>query len=451
MAIDSNSSVLINDRFVAGVTWRRIVARGSVARLALELARQEKATRYSQNGAQPVVGLIRLKGIKADTRLYSLARLLGRTHHLGSVFAAVQIQPGKFWICGVRDGQPLPNFDSIVPQSQVFPLYQTFVDSQATSEEAEIRVLGTISIGLPNITPLDIPELEPATDESCELRPLAKTIPKPVIYAAALGALYLVGSYGWGEYQDYQRREKERQRALQEVDPIEGWKDAYRSWYASQKVYDARGIISVRDHVYDLPLNVGGWALSGGKCFAGDKDWKCVLTYSRSRKLHEGASNRTFEAARRPEWKVLWKPAGDELEASFVFAVAPARLTPADVFTIRRHQIESFSDYQTIAPTFSGMQVGEFKKEAITGPMTMDNQPMPKPQAKGLEDLFRQEITASGPLRNVEFFTRPGLPVYWTTVEFSVGASQDPDAKPDVKVSRFMGTWKGIVYGKAEG
>lgn len=75
---------------------------------------------------------------------------------------------------------------------------------------------------------------------------------------------------------------------------------------------------------------------------------------------------------------------------------------------------------------------------------------MPKPKAKGLEDVFKQDVAASGPMRNIEFFTQGALPIIWNTVEFNYAPVIEINLKPEVKASQINAVFKGVTYAKAE-
>lgn len=447
MALDTNQSVLIENQYVAGVTWRRIVERGAPATLALARARDEKATRYSHLGTESVVGLVKLKGVKPDTKLYSLARMVGRLHQFGPVFVAIELQERQFWICATRDGIPVAGYDEVIGENLVETRYENFVSSQSIDTNQQVSVFGSVSSGLKNIIPLGLADLVAKPDESCELKPLTKAIPRWVFFLAGAAALYFVVDFGLKEYKAYQEREKARLRALTEEDPVEGWKRVYREWYAAQSGYKGKGILDIRDKIYTLPNLVGGWTLTGGKCLPLTKEWRCALSYERSKKLTDGATNQTFEDARPKDWKILWKNAGDILEASVTFPVTMAKLTPPEVLTLQQHQLDTYSNYQTMAPAFAGINIGEFVKENIMGPVNLEGAQMDKPVMKGLEDLFRQDIGVNGPLRNVEFFAEDIFPVYWKALEFTVSNNTTQIFKT-AKESRFTVVMKGITYAK---
>lgn len=447
MALDKNQSVLIENKFVAGVTWRRIVERGSPSVLALARARDEKANRYSHSGTESVVGLVKLKGVKPDAKLYSLARMVGRLHQFGPVFVAIELEPRQFWICATREGVPVAGYDEIVGENMVQARYENFASSAAMETNQAVQVFGSVSSGLQNLIPLALADLVEKPDEYCELRPLNKAIPRWVFFVAGAAALYFIADFGLKEYKAYQEREKEKQRALLEEDPLTGWKRVYKEWYAQQSGYKGQAIIEIRDKIYSLPNFVGGWTLTGGKCLASTKEWRCALTYERSKKLTDGATNQTFEAARPKDWKILWKNAGDILEATTVFPVTMVNLAPTEVLTLQKHQIDTYSNYQTVAPAFTGINIGEFVKESITGPVSLEGAPLEKPAVKGLEDLFRQDIGINGPLRNFEFFAEDIFPVFWKAIEFTV-ASPNSTVFKTAKESRFQVVMKGITYAK---
>jgi len=268
---------------VLGLTWRAVVASGGQA-AAQTLARQARATHYAVVGASHTVGygLLPKKQAQVPERAYPAATLAAR-HAGGMAVFALRLSRTEAWLATVRNGRPsgseeLLSADDdtqlqalVVARCQVLAPQlgsRVFTDLLPPSSDAANPPWQTQPCSLAEL--LALPPLPPEQLQALPGGALASLrVPRPVLYAAALGLSVLAGVEAYERWQADQRaqaRAAEARRRAEEEDPQRAWSRVWAQVRASRRQPSSDSLRAARQSLNTLPTTWLGWVLHDASC-----------------------------------------------------------------------------------------------------------------------------------------------------------------------------------------
>lgn len=433
----SHLSVVIAGRYAAGLTWRPLVADGAVAQVALARARDEKAGMYVHDGATAVVGLGTFPKKGTPKTLFALASMAAKAFPNGESIFVIAVGADLWWVGAATNGTP--QLDQVVSSAQ---------DAWAAAEKAQETKKSAGLHGdpqlFPQCQPLSIEQLRTLESPQVQLRDARKKLPA-WSYLAALG---LCGMLAYQRGIPLATRYFAKQQVVVHpaVDPVAAWTAANAAWLQRVKAPTGADLEPLRDAIYQLPLHVGGWDLTGVTCSA-SAVWQCAASYRRPSGIESESTNRTFEDSRPKAWKVAWKGATD-LTAAFDVQNSTATALNADkhVLPLQVYQVDTYSEFQQLAKVFEKVDVLDMTRAEVAAPVDRNGTALNRPGADHVPELFRAKVTFTGPLRNLEIAESMKAPVFWS----EVAVQRTKTDKPSLHSSEFVAVMKGEIHAKTK-
>lgn len=271
--------VLAEHKLVVGLDW----ALHESLKAAKTQLSKEKATWYARRvvGTDHVQAIIqgkppvRLRGMRAGALAVSCV--------LQNAIVAQPVGEGKLWVCGIRDGMPLPGYDRVVAESEASALIAELMSYVVTAE-----IIGALP-GATRSLDAVLKEAPKKCLQQTVFRSTSLLVPLAVLTVGGLvvaGVLMGVAEYQARTQKDQQAAAAALQRLMSEQARQQQEAEARRQW--ERKVQEAKAQVA---HVPDpiaqlwqwthlatsLPLSIGGWTPSRVECTPGE----CVVTWTR--------------------------------------------------------------------------------------------------------------------------------------------------------------------------
>ena len=447
-------SDLILNRYVAGMTWSSLVARGDLRKLAKGKAVKEKGNWYAHQGKETSVGIATLpKKVKPapGERYYSLARNAGLLHAYGVNFLAIVVpegeHAGKVWICGLDSGRPSNGFDALVSDIEAPARLEAFLQQRGISE-AECGIYGDAS-GMPgSINPTDWEAVTAIQGEGdyAALQPTQVGLIEgmsPAQRAGALIVLFLFGTwYGWGEYGKYRRKKAAQQALAQEQDPTAEWNAAIRKWADAQIAPGGGPLLAVREGISHVPTQIAGWTASSFTCSLGQPGWTCVGAYGRREHVKQDPTTLQFKRAAPEGWKINAKSL-DAIDVVFEVPVTQPALVLDSLKTPAFYMEEAVSELQKISRAFASVSMAQFLPVAIQTPMNKEGRAIPEPA--GIAKPVQSTVVLNGPMRSIDLDQVSRLPVAWKSFNLTIRSA---DSQASLLSSQLLVSVTGDLYAK---
>lgn len=434
-----------NRALAIGVRWKRVASSGGRAD-AWRLAREAGATHAVFQGQQLGMGLMPAD-VDKGTRVYPAALIAAR-HLGGNNVVALRIDEGFYWICETHAGQPT-DIDEVLhnaEEADVLARVRELLDRNAA--------LGG-PVGLH--TNIDDPGLETRSLELTDLfgsvltdadqiNPLPRvgtSLPKPVLYAAAVAILVLVAQQGYKKYDMWSRAKALAAMKAAPVDPTEAWNEAIANWERSVAAPDAQGLLAVRAELDKLPVEWDGWRLERADCNAvapqgATRTWGCTARYKREA---AAATNLQMAGNIPAGWIVTWLPLGG-LQLSWN-VVQPSQ--PISIGSLKKPEffnIDVASRLQNLAPAMENEIAFAFAPVAIPAPKQNDGTAIPPdPRVEGLQSAG---LLIKAPLRSVDALIAAGIEADYRSLSLSYA----PGLSGKIKTSALTAEVKGDLYAK---
>ncbi|MDP3136985.1 MAG: hypothetical protein Q8N17_11730 [Burkholderiaceae bacterium] len=430
---------ILAGRYLAGLTWRRLISEGHPSSLARLRAIEERAAWYAHDGLSPTVGLACLAPADARRRhgsLHALAIVAARAFSAGRVFLVLRADAG-WWIATVLNGIP-DGLDALVDSAE---------QVQAHFQQELLRgpfdaVHGDPESGLAGCQPWAASQCEPFESPASRMQAARRRLPQ------WLGAAALMLLVAWGARAGLAHwrglRQPAPSLAVPAADVEAAWRKAFQAWRRSIARPTNADLTALRQAVHALPIDVGGWAFESLNC-GWQTSWSCTALYRRSDSLARRATNRSFEAVRPRAWTLAWTSA-TQVRASFSVSGEPsASVDPAGALpSLAEYQIETFSDLQVLGQLFAHAEVSGVQRLEIPAASGVDGQALPRPKSGTVPEVFRAALTLTGPLRNLEVVEQAGIPARWR--EFSVTRNEQDQVS--LRLSALTMTLKGEVHAR---
>jgi hypothetical protein len=425
---------ILDGRLAAGLLWRPLVSGGSVADLALARAKDERARMYAHDGKTPVVGLAHL-GKMPKGQVHAIASMAARAFPAGDSVFALRI--GEVWWVGASSNGTPVHDQVIADPTEVWPLVD---ELQAKRKSPTVRA--DPELALSEFEELHVDELEQLKTSEALLRQVATRL-HPAVYLVALA---LVGYAGyvmlWPKYSARYLRHA-APPAAPPVDAVAEWTAAQAAWTKTISAAMGQDLEPVKQALFKVPLDVGGWSLTETSCVLGHS-WQCTAKYRRPTRIESESTNQTFDKARPSDWKVAWKGAAD---ASATFEVAGTQRTAlvpqTHMVPLAQYQVATYSEFQTLAKAFTKVEVPDMARVDIPAPRDREGKPIPRP-GEAVPEIFRASVLLEGPLRNIELAEIIAAPVFWREITARRGKAD----KVGLYESEFHSTMKGEIYAR---
>jgi len=412
---------------VVGLTWRRMLAGRTTLKEAQRIAKADKSTHYicriEIDGSVRSIGHGRLAAKSKSKRGYmSLAHALqSRLHEQDrALYAMTMPDGGAVWLCVVSDGMVLDGTDLLTDESTAREWIAT-VSAEPSAIALQIfsdrpgLFEGARDLSWDSIRAL-------VADHASEslLRPLSDAESgrqKAMLLVTAL-ALVVVGGYGyswWRERQDRLAAELEEGNQPIEIPPAQRWVQAVRAWEKDQRISVPGDLTSVLKHMASLPLDLGGWELSGGDCLRSGGQWTCSARFDRRKEVRATTAN--FLEALPQSWTASW----GQNDKAAAFSSFPALSAPLVVDNLGQSQQVSLpvlTLFQHDAAAFTSTVIGNAAAAPIDPPKGADGKPLAVDPATAKPYPLVMPISLSGPLRSVALVEH--LPISWDSIKFEI-------------------------------
>ncbi len=427
---------ILGNRYAVCLLWRPLISGGSVPTLALARAKEDKAQMFVHDSVTTVVGLAYLTKKEVPKQgLFALASMAARAFPAGESIFAIRIGE-NWWIGAANNG--VPAADHVVDsQAEAWTLIE---DLQGRRKAAALH--GDPDLGLPNCQPLDLEQLQPMETSESALRQVAAKLPAIVYVAAVLVIGFGVYRQAWPYFKA--RYAPAAIRTAPPVDAVAEWSAAQAEWIKSVKAPTGTDLEPLRQAMFRIPVQVGGWNLVGATCVVSGA-WQCQVKYKRPVGMDSESTNRTFERARPKEWKVAWK-GGADLSASFEVTgtVSTPLVTSTHIIPLPAYQIDTYSEFQELSKPFVKVDVPDLARVDIPAPRDREGKPIARPGADQLPEIFRAQVTLEGPLRNFEVVEQLKAPVFWREVT----TTRTKAEKVGLHQSEFHTVLRGEIYAR---
>ncbi|MGH7461531.1 MAG: type 4b pilus protein PilO2 [Longimicrobiales bacterium] len=435
---------------VFGMRWVSIVTGGG-KEAAIKICRGAMATHFVFRGQQLGYGDLP-SAANAPQQLYPAALVAARQHHGDSIFA-LRITPGEYWIALTRNGAPTPSdtFLGNADDATALSLVREII--QLNEDDSKFAIYTNIdNHGLDNAKPLaPVDLLQTATIDQDLLAALPRqraSIPKPVIYVAALALLVLGGQRA---YKMWDAKKKAQLAALNltpDQDPTEAWNAIIAKWEASVAAPNPDSLSLPRDSLATLPVTWDGWVLTMANCSAGAvtpaadggaKTWACNASYVRK---EIGTFNRDMVGRIPAGWNVTFTPL-NKMQVSWGLVQPFGRMKIEALKPAKFHTVETVSRLQAIAPAFTQDSSFVFMALDIPAPKKPDGTAFPPdPRVLG---LAQATLSVRAPLRSIDALTKAGVEADWTSISISYTAQA---AQSSIRASALSAEATGVLYAK---
>jgi len=428
-----------------GLQWKKI-ATANGRKDAIAQARQGGATHYIFLNQQLGMGAVP-PAIDSGLTIYP-ASLAAARQLPGTALVALQLAEDEFWICEVHGGQPTTTDRLMRGIDEAEVLAQV----RALLEERE--GFGTVTVytnipdhGLDAAKPFQVEDLFAAVFGAGEtLAPIpraAVSIPKPVLYVAALGVVILLVQHGMSRWEKYQRTKAAELAQSAEVDPHQAWTEAIAQWQSTIAAPRGSGLLAARAALDKLPVEWHGWRLVSASCNAAPpagttRSWGCSANYKRET---TGVFNRDIGQVVPAGWNLVWEPLGGmQLNWS---VNEPAQ--PIDLAKLRKldyYNVEVASRLQQLLPAFAGEVSFAFAPVTVPAPKKRDGSVLP-PDPR-VEGILTAPLAIKAPLRSIDALIAAQVDADWRVLNLVNQGT--PDGR--IKTSALMAEVKGDLYAK---
>lgn len=270
---------------VAGLVWQTLSGAQKPAAQASAIARSLKAPRVWAPAGARMAGFIPrddVGGAKLPSKCWPAAAMFASLPGLPrSAVLALELPPrpdggAEAALIAVHDGQPLPDFDQVVPTDEIGARGEQAIDTLERLLGERPAAYGALLLGGAPITWAEIAEQGMAA-------PLGRPSSNALLPAAVLLMLMGLGSHqGWQWWKAEERKRAAAEAAAQRVDPNIAYTQSVASAFASQRWIGAQELSALVAGMARVPLSLGGFDLdrkAGIECGA---DFNCSATYRRT-------------------------------------------------------------------------------------------------------------------------------------------------------------------------
>lgn len=448
-------SELIEGRFVAGMSWASIVAKGDRQKLAKQKAAKEKGNWYAHNGTEQNVGIAQLNSKEKpakDEHFFSAARIAAALTSFGPNFYALALPAGsayegKVWICAVIDGVPVNQWDAVVSEVEAPQRLEAFLLARGLTS-GECGIYGDASGMPPGISPLNWEETMryPGDGEFAWLKSTNVSFVdslSPQKKALGVGVLAVLAIYfAWGQYSDWKKKRDQARQVAEQLDPVVEWGKTMQAWQQTKRAPGGEPLLMLRRAMTLIPLEVSGWDLQAMDCSLTEDSWVCLGVFDRTKNRARDPTTGEFLRARPTEWIVTPKTL-DAIEVNFRIPVQAAPFEFSKAETSGWHMERTTSELQKGFRAFSSVSMADFVPVPLSAPVRADGSALEKPP--GFVSPVVSAVSIAGPMRSLDLSEIAGLPTTWTNVRVRILNSAD---QPGLVLSAVMMEARGEIYAK---
>ncbi|MNJ47857.1 hypothetical protein D3C77_430290 [compost metagenome] len=237
------------------------------------------------------------------------------------------------------------------------------------------------------------------------VRTAYQKVPLPLKIGGAILLGLMLLDMGWSKYKKHKLEQELSQQADQYIDARAEWNTALSKWAADVKVDGRKGLVSLYDHITNVPMKIGGWNLSNISCSSVPEAWSCIARYEAS----VLSTNITFSNSLPPGWTARW----DGLTTAvgrWSFPTERKAIDRKNILTIPDFSLRYISDLQRVLPAFRKVELAPPALVEIATPQVsiqngkrteVVSVPYPADNVAGIELPKVQTFKLSGPLRSL--------------------------------------------------
>lgn len=416
---------------VFGLSWFPILSR-SPDRAIRQIAYQHRATHCVVVGS-PVcaAGFARLEQVaRTGVEMHAAAQVVAAMFPMGTTALIVPMPDQRQWFVVVNEGVVVARTDCFL----------------VSNEEVD-RVLHEIQRAFPALQVLGqpgapvAPDLEQLIAGVCTASVMRKT-PRRLPYGKA-GIALLIGVAGWLIYWgagDKPVISSMSSHAEPLLSPVQAWEQAIKRSIQSQAVHGVQGLSELQAALMDLPVHLGGWAMTQWVCQARHAQWHCQ---AESRRVHRLATNATLFEQLPSGWSVRFVSL-DQATLEHVFQVNDVPLQRVALQDSHYTERVWLSVLQSVRPAFGLVHVGASTPLPLELPRDETQQSVERPPE--LLPYARRAVRVQGPLRSLVLLTRHAHAIRWNRLRLTVHEA----VVPDVRTSHFVVDLEGELYEHTE-
>jgi hypothetical protein len=269
---------------VAGLVWQTLSGAQKPAAQATAIARSLKAQRlWAPSGARTAGFVPRedAAGVKLPAKCWPAAAMFASLPSLPrSAVLALELPTApdgrpEAALIAVHDGQPLPDYDLVLPTDEVGARGEQAIESLERLLGDRPLAYGGLLLGGEPITWSEIAEQGIAA-------PLARpSVDKLLPLAALLVVLGLAGYQGWQWWKVEQRKRAAAEAAAQRIDPNVAYSQSVAAALGAQRWIGPQQLAALVGGMARVPLALGGFQLDRKAGIECGSDFNCSATYRR--------------------------------------------------------------------------------------------------------------------------------------------------------------------------
>lgn len=409
---------------VLGMAWSPVL--GSKAlHVARRKAAEDRASHYLllTVPGRHAVGTAKLTRKEAaglgKRAVYSGAAALAGLRGAGMTVGCFELDDGRIWMASIRDGLVQSKSDVIFDEADDAYAQLAAYRDDADKRGSSLTVFGNID----HVDePMQLAELAGGARLALQARHFSlDQLPKPVRVSLGLLGALVVLHFGYGYYQDWQKRRELAQLRANMQDPTRAWAQAVAKEGKSKRVDSRDSLGALYDGMADVPMRIAGWALKSFFCVPAGSKWSCSAKYHRTR---YGTTNNSLAEALPDDWKVSFAPLEDAQVNWTISGSAPK--LGVDVSKLPRRDevyLDPVSDLQRILPAFKLIRLTTPVPWTVPVPIDGNNHPISKPSTFPLPGAIQVRMTA--PLRSLSVWDLTKSPTAVKRVEVTLDPTSE--------------------------
>jgi|GEM_PF-1593591 len=419
-----------NIQLVFGLDWLPLIS-GKAASTALRVARRRRATHMVMDGESPAsfaFGTPRLSREHRRWPMHSAAQSFARLYPRGSAACILTLDSDVYWLVAANEGAVMSRSDLIFRSRQ---------QAQAVYENMRLSH-PRLSLLNPEHIGLNLESLASASDPGTALRDtgLRRIRRLLVLFLfSALGIACTAGYRSWLFQPDTPDLSEVANAKIEEK-----WRAAINEVEHNIRLHGVAATHAALKHVYNIPVQISGWALVRVECRADGPLWRCVSELNRQ---HPHANNRGLMNSVPKQWALSF-PSIETARASWEFRTfvqtAVTKRLHAPVHNKRHFQ----SALQGIRMAFNRIELGGEVPIALRMPVDDTGRALPPPQS--MPRYTRRSVQIEGPLRSLSLLLPYTESIGWRSLSLAVG----PPTFPSSTNSQLRVTLHGELYERHE-
>ena len=413
-------------KFVAGLTWKRIVVSGSPQ--ASEAAAYEYAAREKSNslvftrgarGEVRAVGHAKLPKNAAGALALAQALALRHTPH-DRYISAITIGEDQVWVCAIAEGMVVNGFDLVVTTDEAIAKLQEFL---AKHPQGSVGHYGDLSPDAEDLSIEEVEEVAISHADTCSFGPVKKNeaAQKKLIVIFAVVGLVVAGQYVYKQYKQYAQRKADALAESMKAPSISAqaaWDAGLAEWLATSSQAKPYALDQVLTLIGTAPAQIVGWNLRTIDCNRSASVWACVGNYAREPELRSTTAD--FLAAMPAGWAADWGGM-DKIGARFSGSAEEGKVVVAELRNAKELSLPLLGFLQNNSRAFQKSEVGAAASVPVVIPKQPDGTAIVIDPSTVHPQVVSMEVAITGPLRSL--YKLKGQPISWRVMRFALAES----------------------------